>query len=195
MPLKTYALFDVIGVKRAFTTGRAPAILDAFWKASDVWTDLGTHGMVKLASRPHTQQRADPRVRTFSDSALLDHVPEIAIDDFWALTRSLKAAIDRAASSSYVIVCCAHEISHHQLPAAGCSSIDDNLTPKYLNLSGSGPAFMHLFMADEAIRRAGWTSSFEYAVGQTSIPTGASVAHTTTFPTVGGSPVEVFALG
>jgi hypothetical protein len=192
--LKTYALFDVIGVKRAFELGNAAAILDRFWTAADVWTNAGGHGMVDREGGRETQE-ADPSVVTFSDSALLQHEPEIEINHFWRLVRGLKKAIDAAAGTSYVVVCREHNIDHHSHPALGGLVVDSGGRPRYFNAGGSGPAFANLFSAEQAIRKSAQRLCNEYAVGPLSEPSGARRISTASFKGLGGRTFEVYGIG
>lgn len=187
MSTKSYALFDVIGVKQAFAKGSAAGVLQGFWTAADAWTNgvAANFPSMKLAGQ-NAYQSPSVLVRTFSDSALLSTEEELEIVEFWKLVDSLKKAIDQATNESYVIVNSDQQVAHHAPPVLGFQALHQNNSPAYLNLSGSGPAFVHLFLAEEAIRKQireqpTWKNYSVYAIDKRSLAPGVTPAATTSF--------------
>jgi diadenosine tetraphosphate (Ap4A) HIT family hydrolase len=199
MPTKTYALFDVIGVKKAFAAGKTAEVLQAFWVAADAWTNGVASGLGPMpVLGGEAVQVPDAFVTTYSDSALLSTEPEFEIGAFWRLVENFKAKIDQATGASYVIVTRDDEVPHHELPALGFHVIGSGDTKhRYHNAGGSGPAFVHLFLAEQQIRtqvqQNGWKFSL-YAVGPAAVPPGAKPAASVQFAGLGGRPQELHAL-
>jgi hypothetical protein len=103
MAQKTYALVDLIGIKTAFSAGRAAEILEQFWNAADAWTNSQNFSPVFIPAKKYL---AAPEVHvcTFSDSALLYTREELEIDDFLDIVRSFKRHIESRGCPSYAIV-------------------------------------------------------------------------------------------
>jgi len=184
---KTYAMFDVIGIKAAFKRGEAAEALEGFWNAADAWATSGFSevGQVWVLGQ-HATQAPDPFVRTYSDSALLYTGTEVELRDFYRLVLSLKKRIDSAAGDSYVIINRDDEVAAPRFPALGGILMGSDHNPRYVNLAGSGPAFVNLFGADEALKQALRKKQIDsgyriYSVGDQSVPQGASVQATVSF--------------
>jgi hypothetical protein len=169
MPQRTYALFDVIGIKRAMASGTAPDLLIAFWDVVEDWTN---HGASNLGPLQHAIDYAsvpsEPIVRTYSDSALLRTPEEVDLDSFYRLVLDLKQRIENQVTNCYVIVNKDDEIAARE-PNIWVSTGGDP-TPRYINISGSGAAFMNLYLADDALKGASaWRKGFSlYCIGEES---------------------------
>jgi hypothetical protein len=166
---RTYALFDVIGVKRALGAGDAPKLLTAFWQVAEDWTN---HRASHLGPLRHATDYAtipsDPILRTYSDSALLSTPEEVDIESFYRLVQDLKRLIEERVGAAYVVVNRDDEIAPPE-PAMWVSGRGDP-TPRYINISGSGPAFINLYLADDALKHAkAWRKEYSlYCVGEES---------------------------
>ena len=187
MNQKTYAFFDVIGIKHAFRQGNAAEILTKFWNEVDGWTMSGFKDVGKV--RVYGQNRdqdPSPFVRTYSDSAILYNKPEIEIEDFYCLALSLKKKIDIAAGGSYTIINRDDEIVAPSRPILGGIPMGQNNKPRYENIFGSGPAFINIYLADlalkEAIKDKQLNLDFRiYCVGRQSFPRSCEVKASMTF--------------
>ena len=100
---RTYAFFDVVGVKDAFRQGSAADVLGKFWTAVDAWTNSGAGGAgpMQIAGQ-NAVQVPDAYVTTFSDSAILHTEPELEISEFWKLVDGLQEAINRVMWSAFL---------------------------------------------------------------------------------------------
>ena len=196
--LKTYAFYDVVGVKDALKTGKGPDLLKAFWQTADGWTNGpgSSFGQQPVQDGGHTEV---PRVYivTFSDSALLFTRPEFKLDIFYKIAGSLKQKLEKAVAEVYCIISRGDEIAHPALPALGGTVVDDHSRPAYYNVAGSGEAWVNLHLADRAIaKRKDWHKKFSlYAVGNRSVPDGGAGREQETFKTIDGGDEIVCALG
>ena len=125
MPLKTYALYDLIGVKAAFEDGTAEALLTALWQAAEGWTTYYAPGPLGLEGRQNVVQAPRVVVRSFSDSALLHTREEHTLSAFYRIARSLKSAIERV-GAAYCVVNRAQEVAHPAMPPGGMRGFDDD---------------------------------------------------------------------
>lgn len=195
--LKTYALYDVIGVKAALTSGTGPAVLKKFWQAADAWTTgVGnSFGQQLVLDGRHTEE-PQVYVVTFSDSALLFTRPEFKLEVFYKIAGSLKQTLERAVGRVYCIISRGEEVAHPAMPALGGTIIDDQMKPAYFNVAGSGAAWVNLHLADRAIgRRKDWHDRFSlYAVGNAPVPSGFAAQDQQTFKTIDGGDEVVCAL-
>jgi hypothetical protein len=66
MPQRTYALFDVIGVKQAIAKGDAPALLRAFWAVTEDWTNGEASSFRARVFGENAEEQVRPIVRTYS---------------------------------------------------------------------------------------------------------------------------------
>ncbi len=194
---KTYALFDVVGMKEALAKGTGPALLKKFWQAADAWTNgaAQSYGHHPVMEGAHTEAPG-VNVVTFSDSALLFTRPEFRLELFYKIAGGLKQVLQVAVGPVYCIVSRGEEIAHPSLPALGAIAIDDQMKPAYFNVAGSGAAWVNLHLADRAVgRRKDWHKKFSlYAVGSRSVPHGAAAQDEESFKTIDGGDEIVCAL-
>jgi hypothetical protein len=196
--LKTYAFYDVVGVKDALKAGNGLALLKEFWQTADAWTNGpgNSFGQQAVQDGDHSEE---PRVYvvTFSDSALLFTRPEFKLDIFYKIAGNLKQKLQTAVGGVYCIISRGDEIAHPALPARGGTVMDDQNRPAYLSIAGSGEAWVNLHLADRAIgRRKDWHKKFSlYAVGAQSVPGGGAGLEQETFKTIDGGDEIVCALG
>lgn len=171
MPLKTYALLDLIGVTTAIGAGSAAKLLETFWSTADTWTTSSSHKHVFIPSGGY---RTTPTVfvSTFSDSALLHTAEELLIDDFYDIVRSFKSTIERRVCPAYVIVSRNAEIPQPTMPALGAIGLSPDHLPLYTKVAGSGDAWVNLHLADAAIKKQRqWHGRYSmYCVGDDSLP-------------------------
>ncbi len=194
---KTYALFDVVGVKEAVREGKGGQVLTAFWTAADAWTNGRANS---LGQRPVLGGRhlEAPRVAvvTFSDSALMFTRPEFELEVFYEVAQSLKTVLEAAVGRVYCIVSRGDEIDHPSLPALGMKVVDETLAPAYFSVAGSGSAWVNLHLADRAIgARKDWHDRFSmYCVGASSLPRTGHPQAEQVFKDLDGNDTLVFAL-
>lgn len=167
---RTYALFDVIGVKQALSNGTAATKLVDFWNVVEDWTNHQASNLGQVHTADGALVTPSPILRTYSDSALMRMPEELDIEDFYGLVLDLKGRIETRAAPCYVIVNRDDEIPS-PAPIIYVSAGGDP-TPRYLNVCGSGKAFPHLYLADEALRGAkSWHGKYSvYCVGDESRP-------------------------
>lgn len=172
MTQKTYALLDLIGITTAIEAGQAATILESFWSAADAWTSSYSHPSVFIPGQEY-RTSPDVYVSTFSDSGLLHTGEELNIDDFIKVVRTFKQCVENSSVHSYVIISRNDEIPQSQMHAFGGASLDRNMRPKYIQVAGSGNAWINLHRADAAIKKhKEWHGKYSiYCVGKQSCPT------------------------
>jgi hypothetical protein len=74
--MKTYALFDLIGIEAALNGGTAPKLLRDFWIITENWTNHVAKNLGRVTLEDTATVTPIPRVVTYSDSAVLWHEPE-----------------------------------------------------------------------------------------------------------------------
>jgi hypothetical protein len=209
--IKTYAMFDIIGVTKALKDGIGRDILNVFWKTADAWTYSISNSLQQ--EYPLDDRRADmaPNVSvvTFSDSALLSTRPEFEIDVFYGYAISLKRKLEQSIRQVlcdtldpeekivYCIVNRDKEIYHPETSLTGEAVRDGAVKPAYLNIAGSGGAFANLLLADKAIKRMKhtWHNRFSlYCVGENAIPQSHSVLDRVSFKGFDENDLIVYAL-
>jgi hypothetical protein len=192
--MKTTALFDLIGVKKAIAQGDSE-ILTRFWTAAESWAAAGERRSVRL---PGTQHSEEPRplVVTYSDSALLTTYRELHLADFFTLVKEMKARLEREAGPVYCIVNQDEEIPHPQHRVLGGPLLYEPGQPAFLNIAGSGAAWANLYLADGKLKaKKEWHGRFStYTIGSRSLPPGVVTHEKTTFKAIDGSEVDLFAI-
>ena len=148
--LKTYALFDLIGMQAALEKGEAAKVLREFWAAVENWTNHLAKDVGSVTFEDGGTGTPMPRVVTFSDSAVLWHEPEVVLPSFYTLVRRLKETVDRECPS-YVVVCRGEEIVPKEMTISVLSGGDPR--PLYQNVLGSGQVVQELFSAEKFVRK------------------------------------------
>ncbi|MBI2373300.1 MAG: hypothetical protein HYV07_04820 [Deltaproteobacteria bacterium] len=194
---KTIALFDVVGIKKAFESGDAARLLTEFWTAADAWTNAGSFSDAVLIPGTNTMQVPSIRVRTFSDSAVMTIAPELSIQDFHRIALGLKGAIERRGLKSYVVIGRDEMIGVQDMPALGMHLVSGDMTRAYENIIGSGPAWVNVYLGDQCVGRTKeWHDRFSvYAVGDAAVPSRAEVRDQREFRGHEGRAEKIYALG
>ncbi len=183
MPIRTYALVDVIGVKEALRRNDTRPLRE-FWATTDAWTNAGAGALGPLPLLgQHAEQVPNVSVVTFSDSALLFTSPEHELAAFYRILGSLKGRLEATVGHVYCIVSRGDEIAHHEIPALGGNLIGTDNRPNYFNVAGSGAAWVNLHLADKAIgKHREWHAQYSlYCVGAASKPPGVDARDQITF--------------
>ena len=170
MPTVTYALIDVIGIRKLMPGPKAIEALNKFWQMAETWTNGGHDFTCRRADRPDTLTLPSVYVSTFSDTALVHSEPEVVLEDFYRhVLLSLKSRLDRA-GRFYCIVSSGDYIPQSTEPALGGIASDRGTRPYWTPVAGSGPAWIDLWRADDAIKKKKeWHGKFTlYAVGSRS---------------------------
>lgn len=166
--MRTYALFDLIGIKKAFEDGNTPQLLESFWNVTERWTNSQSFTPVEIPSKGYT---ASPEafVSTFSDSALLYTKEELSIKDFYDVVLSLKKQIETV-GRVYVIVSRNDDVNISSSGPQLFGSMDN--VPRYTHIAGSGKAWANLHYADKVIgKTTEWHIKYTlYCVGEHSKP-------------------------
>ena len=194
MTFKSYAFFDLLGVKNAFADGTAAQLLEKFWNTADAWTSSPHFPAMKVYGESFLTQPT-VFVRTFSDSAILYTKEEHSIEDFYLIVESFKSSIERGVGKVYVIVSRNKEASAPRMPALGGRMLDHDMTPNYLNIAGSGDAWANIHYADHVITRTKeWHETYTFfCVGEQSKPKDFNVKDTRECMTINGKTI-IFAL-
>lgn len=195
--VKTYALFDVVGVKEALSAGSGSTVLKEFWRTADAWVNgAGNSFGQQLVLGGKRTEVPNVSVVTFSDSALVFTRPEFELHVFYKIVGSLKQALERNVGKVYCVVSRGEEVEHPALPALGMMNIDSDMKPAYFNVAGSGAAWVNMHLADRAIgKRTDWHNRFTlYAVGADSIPADMVAIDEAVFKSLAGSDTLVLAL-
>lgn len=171
MNKKTYALFDLIGITDVIKNNTASDLLEKFWNAANAWTNLQFHEAMRILDK-NCIASPDVHVTTFSDSALLYVKEELEIDDFYKIVKDFKSHIEQNACGLYAIVSRNSEISQPPMPPlVGCLLGSDNM-PRYIQVAGSGDAWVNLHLADKEInKKKEWHGKYSlYCIGEGSLP-------------------------
>ena len=209
--IKTYAMFDVIGVTKALREGIGRDILNVFWRTADAWTYSVSNIFQQEYPLDHRRADMTPNVSvvTFSDSALLTTQPEFEIDVFYGYAISLKHELEQSLRQVlcdtlehdekivYCIVNRDKEIYHPDTSSYSEAVRDVATKPAYLNIAGSGAAFANLLLADKAVKRMKhtWHNRFSlYCVGENAVPQSHSVQDQTMFKGFDDNDLIVYAL-
>lgn len=169
MPIRTFALLDLVGIKDAIASGRGAASLKRFWDESNSWT---VHYEFPSVKRLNSDVQITPifRVVTFSDSALISSEDDISVSNFYLIAIGYKQWIeDRVKMKSYMILSRNDVILPQSLPSVGCQSTSGDMKPLCINIAGSGKAWTDLWVADAFVvkKKKNWHSKFSvYFVGQ-----------------------------
>ena len=171
--IKTYAYFDVIGIKKAFKEGNAAELLSQFWKSTEQWV---FHKVSELGYLPLEGQNADkvPKVylTVFSDSALLYTRPEHTLDAFYKIALDLlKSLKDKGKLNAYCIINRDEEIAVPDYSSIGGYTVNSNNKPYYNRVVGSGSAWVNIYLADLAVKeKQEWHDKYTlYCVGKENI--------------------------
>lgn len=171
MPIKTYAYFDLLGVKKAFENGTAAELLDEFWNCADTWANSQYFEPMKVEGNTFM---TSPTIytTTFSDSALIHTKEEHSISDFYLIANSFKHFIERRVGSLYGIVSKNEEKAAPRMPALGGRLMGSDMIPLYTNIAGSGDAWANIHYADGVISKTKeWHGKYTlYCVGEQSKP-------------------------
>ena len=192
---KTYAFYDVIGMKDALENNKEDSFIK-FWQYCQTWTNTYSAACTIKDDPAGTQINPETYITTFSDSAILHTEPEINIDDFYKIALDLKNGLKEINIDAYCIINCDDEISHSDRPALGCHS-EGRSGRRYNNAVGSGLSWINLYLADRAIsKNKAWHPLYSlYCVGKQNIPS--SYASKANIPIAHGAfnkPFEIHAL-
>ena len=173
--MKSYAYYDLIGVRASIEKGGVKELLTRFWNAVDVWTNTSQSNFeaMKVIGENYI---TIPEIfsASFTDSAVMhtqhDHGPE----NFMKIALNLKSAIEQAAGPCYVVISYAAEIPQPDLPALGSNSFSSQCVPHYYRLAGSGESWANMMYADHVISRSReWHYRYSvYCVGRNALHTG-----------------------
>lgn len=170
---KTYAYFDVIGIKKAFKEGNASELLSQFWKSTKQWV---SRKVSDLGYLPLEGQNADkiPEVylTVFSDAALLYTRDEHTLDAFYKIALDLLKFIkDEDKLNAYCIINRDKEITVPDNSSIGGYTVNSNNKPYYNRVVGSGAAWVNIYLADLAVKeKQEWHDKYTlYCVGKRTI--------------------------
>lgn len=171
--MKSYAFYDLIGVREALEKGEVNELLTKFWNAIDAWTNLqaGSQEPARVVGESHIEA---PEIfcASFTDSAVMHTSKDHGPSKFYEIALALKDSIERAAGSCYVVLSYADEIAQPNLPAMGGHSFSRSHVPHYYRLAGSGDSWANMMYADMAVTKTKeWHGTYSvYCVGDSSVP-------------------------
>lgn len=174
--MKTFAFIDVIGVKEALSSSRAEgeALLRKFWIAMDTFVNNPQDDRICSKAGESTLTSVDVCATVFSDSALIDVLPEIEPRDFYLkILRSLRQHLDRQQIRFYCIVSRGDYLPQPTSPSLGSLNLGSEHTGRTLwnPAAGCGDAWRNIFDADKMIHKhKNWHSKYSlYAIGAESL--------------------------
>lgn len=148
---RTYALFDLIGVREGLDAGTASKALRDFWNVCEDWANHQIDNLVPLHLADGATSSPTPRLVTYSDSAFFKHDPQLSLTEFFRLVDDLKQKIEKRAGHCYVVVAHGAEIEHEP-PNIYVKSAGEQEW-RYTNVFGSGDVVVNLWEAEKVVRR------------------------------------------
>ncbi len=147
---RTYALLDLIDVKKALSAGTATDLLRAFWNVCEDWTNHQIDHLGPLALADGATSTPTPRLVTYSDSAFFKHEPQLSLGEFFRVVLDLKRKIEARAGRCYLVVAHGVEIEHDP-PSILVKSAGEHEW-RYSNVFGSGDVVVNLWEAEGVAR-------------------------------------------
>ena len=139
--IKSYAFFDIIGIKKALFDGSALEFLNQIWKSIDAWAFGAKREMGRLLNQ-NRQMVMIPYLTTISDSIIMSTKEEFEIKNFYELVDQFRNFLKRNKIPFYTIINRDWEIHPHDFPAMGGTG------GNYFNMTGAGAAWGNIYLAD-----------------------------------------------
>lgn len=146
---KTYAFFDVIGVKKAIESGDASKLLSEFWKRTDLWGNQRSTNIGWCHDKNDNEVIPFIYLRVFSDSAILYTNPELVLEDFYRIATDLYNFIKENGLQIYCII--NRDMETLSEYSTGGVKMDEKYRPNYERIVGTGSAWFNVFKADHEI--------------------------------------------